>query len=63
MAILCCSAHECKLQSWVMQQKNGGVMETFLFDALLADGPLDDIIEFSCSIAVVKALLFDTLFG
>ena len=63
IAILCCSAHKCKLQLRAMQHQNGGVMKVFLFDTLLADGHLDDIIEFSFSIAVMKALLFDTLFG
>ena len=37
-----------------MQHQNGGVLKAFLFDALLADGHLDDIIEFSFSISVVK---------
>ena len=37
-----------------MQHQNGGVMTAFLFDTLLADGHLDDIIEFSFSMAVMK---------
>ena len=35
-------------------RKNGGVMRAFLFDALLADGHLDDIIQFSFTIAIMK---------
>ena len=44
-----------------MQHQNGGVLKAFLFDALLADGHLDDIIEFSFTIAVMKVFWWDTL--
>jgi len=44
-----------------MQHQNGTVLRAFLFDALLADGHLDDSMQFSFTIAITKVFWWDTL--